>query len=219
MRLLTVSVAGLFTLTAVGLSASGTYASVGELLRRGMFHILSAHTGTGFNSIPGRLFVTQWGTMAPAAIVLAMAFGGMAGSTAGGIKLIRLAIAAKGLRQMLRASVLPRDAVTIESVHQGQRRVLHEPAIRAAYTILLLYLLLYAIGAAAGLFYGYPFTEAMFESTSAAAAVGLSVGITGPTMETGLQIVYILQMWLGRLEFVAVLSLLGFAWSTLRGRT
>jgi hypothetical protein len=38
-------------------------------------------------------------------------------------------------------------------------------------------------------------------------------------METGLQIVYILQMWLGRLEFVAVLSLLGFAWSTLRGRT
>jgi trk system potassium uptake protein TrkH len=219
MRLLVASVAGLFALTAVGLASSGAYASVGELLRRGMFHLLSAHTGTGFNNIPGRLFVTQWGTMAPAALVLAMGFGGMAGSTAGGIKLIRLAIAGKGLRQTLRASVLPRDAMTIEFIHQGQRKLLREPTIRSAYMILLLYLLLYATGAVIGLFYGYPFTEAMFESTSAAAAVGLSVGITGPTMETGLQIVYILQMWIGRLEFIAALSLLGFIWSTLRGVT
>ena len=219
LRLLVLSVGGLFALAAIGLASSGAYDTVGTLLRRGMFHVVSAHSGTGFNSIPGRLFVTQWGTLAPAALVLAMGFGGMAGSTAGGIKLIRLAIAAKGLRQTLRMSMLPTNAAGIETVHQGQRSILREPAIRSAYMILLLYLALYAVGAIAGLFYGYPFSEAMFESTSAAAAVGLSVGITGPNMPAGLQIVYILQMWIGRLEFIAALALFGFIWSTLRGRT
>lgn len=219
MRWLVLSVMALFALTAIGLITTGAYASVDGLLRRGLFHVISAHTGTGFNSIPGRLFVTQWGTMAPAALVLAMAFGGMAGSTSGGIKLIRLAVTAKSLRQTVRTSMLPPDAVSLEFVHLGQRKVLREPAVRSAFMILLLYVALYAAGAIAGLFYGYPFAEAMFESTSAAAAVGLSVGITGPDMEPGLEIVYILQMWIGRLEFIAALSLIGFAWSTLRGRT
>jgi trk system potassium uptake protein TrkH len=148
-----------------------------------------------------------------------MAFGGMAGSTSGGIKLIRLAVALKGLRQTARVSVLPQDATTIAFVHQGRRRVLQEPTVRSAYMILILYLVLYAFGAVVGLFYGYPFTEALFESTSAVAAVGLSVGITAPSMEIGLEIVYILQMWIGRLEFISALSLVGFIWSTLRGRT
>ena len=219
LRALVLSIAALFGLVAVGLVTFGTYDGVEALVRRGAFHLISAHTGTGFNNVPGRFFVTQWGVLAPAGIVLAMAFGGMAGSTAGGIKLIRLAVAAKAVRGSIRETILPPDAVAVEFINRGHRSVLREPTVRSAFMILLLYLALYAVGAAAGLFYGYPFTEAMFESTSAAAAVGLSVGITGPTMESGLEIIYILQMWLGRLEFIAVLSLIGFAWSAVRGHT
>jgi hypothetical protein len=33
-----------------------------------------------------------------------------------------------------------------------------------------------------------------------------------------LEVVYLLQMWLGRLEFAAVFVLVGFAWSWWRGR-
>ena len=217
-RLFAVTILGLFTVAGIGLLRSGTYTSIEELLRRDLWQIISAHTGTGFSNLPGRMFITDWGVLAPAALVLAMGIGGMAGSTSGGIKLIRVGLIAKSVAEQVRRLTLPRSAVTVETYHSGTRQVLDDQVMRSALTILVLYLLLYGAGAAAGLFYGYEFDQAMFESTSAAAAVGYSIGIVGPTMPAGLEIVYILQMWVGRLEFVAVLALLGFGYSAFRGR-
>jgi trk system potassium uptake protein TrkH len=217
-RLFAVTLLGTFTVAAVGLLRSGTYDSLGELVRRDLFHIISAHSGTGIASIPQRMFVTDWGLLAPGAIVLAMGLGGMAGSTAGGIKLIRIGLVGKAISEQIRRLSLPRSAVTVETYHSGTRQVLNDHVVRSALTILLLYLVLYFSGAAMGLFYGYPFDQAMFESTSAAANVGLSIGIVGPSMPTGLKITYIVQMWVGRLEFIAVLALLGFIWSAYRAK-
>ncbi|MPZ73455.1 MAG: hypothetical protein GEU74_09520 [Nitriliruptorales bacterium] len=217
-RLFALSILGVFAVACVGLLRAGTYDSVNPLMRRAFFQVVSAHTGTGFSNIPGRLFVTDWGLLAPAAVVLAMGLGAMAGSTAGGIKLIRLGLVAKAISEQMRRLTLPRSAVTIQTYHSGTRQVLSDQVVRSALTILLLYLVLYLFGAAVGLFYGYTFDQAMFESTSAAAAVGLSIGIVGPTMPVWLKITYILQMWIGRLEFVAVLALVGFIWSAYRGR-
>jgi trk system potassium uptake protein len=218
-RYLTASVLGLFLVSAWGLLTAGAYDSAEELFRRGFFHVLSAHTGTGFGTIPGGLLLTSWGPLAPAAVVVAMGMGPMAGSTGGGIKMIRFALVGRFLRLQIRRVLLPSDAVTRATYHSGRRHAVRDHVVQAALLVLLLYLALYLVGALVGLYYGYPFEEAMFESTSAAAAVGLSVGVTGPSMETGLKVVYILQMWLGRLEFIAVLVLLGFLWSLLRGRT
>jgi trk system potassium uptake protein len=217
-RVLAISLVTLSVVTTVGLARTGAYDSTEALLRRGLFHLLSAHTGTGFATVPGPFFETYWGTLAPAAIVFAMGLGPMAGSTGGGIKAIRVGLIAKSMRQQLRRVSLPADAVTIESYHSGTRQVLRPRVAQAALLVLLLYLALYLLGALVGLHYGYTFQEAMFESTSAAAAVGLSVGLTGPGLETGMKVVFILQMWLGRLEFIAVFVLIGFAWSTVRGR-
>ena len=50
-------------------------------------------------------------------------------------------------------------------------------------------------------------SAALFESISAAANVGLSTGITVPEMPVGLKLTYIVQMWAGRLEYIAVLTL------------
>ena len=218
-RSLTVTTLGLYLMLAVGLLRAGTYSSAEELVRRGLFNVVSAHTGTGFANMPGRLFVTDWGALAPAAIVACMALGAMAGSTAGGIKSIRVALVAKSIQEELRRLFLPPASVSVATYHSGRRQVLTMSVLRSALMILLLYLALYLVGALAGLYYGYEFSEAMFESTSAAAAVGLSIGITGPATEPGLKVVYILQMWIGRLEFVSVLALAGFAWSAVRGRT
>jgi trk system potassium uptake protein TrkH len=44
------------------------------------------------------------------------------------------------------------------------------------------------------------------------------VGLTDASMPVLLQITYMAQMWLGRLEFVAVFALIGFLWSWVRGR-
>jgi Trk-type K+ transport system membrane component len=48
--------------------------------------------------------------------------------------------------------------------------------------------------------------------------IGISIGVVNPDMPDGLMAVYIVQMWLGRLEFVAVFALLGYLVSLARGR-
>lgn len=210
---------GLSAVVAIGLVTAGTYDTWEATFRRGFFQLLSAHTGTGLSTVPGRLLVTDWGALAPAGVVIAMALGGMAGSTTGGVKALRLVLVSKAVLRDIRRIVLPESALVVQHYHAGERRQrLSDDLVRTAVIMLILYLLLYLAGAGMGLFYGYSIEEAMFESTSAGAAAGLSVGLVGPGLETGLKVTYILQMWMGRLEFVSVFALIGYLLALVRGR-
>jgi trk system potassium uptake protein TrkH len=53
----------------------------------------------------------------------------------------------------------------------------------------------------------YSFASALFESGSAQGTVGLSSGITDPSMSPFLELIYIFQMWTGRLEIIPVFVL------------
>ena len=48
-----------------------------------------------------------------------------------------------------------------------------------------------------------------FEAASVTGNVGLSIGITAPSMPTLLKVYYIIAMYLGRLEFISVFALIG----------
>lgn len=217
-RVLAVTFSLAMAMAAVGLVRSDVYPNTVSLLRRGLFQVLSAHTGTGFATVPGTLFSTGWGVLAPGALVLAMTIGGMSGSTTGGIKGIRIGLVGKLLTFAVQRTLLPRNAHQATAYHHTRPREFSPQVAGAATTILLLFLALYLAGTVVGLFYGYPLEEALFESTSAAATVGLSVGITSPSMETGLQITYVLQMFIGRLEFISVFALIGYSFALVKGR-
>jgi trk system potassium uptake protein TrkH len=81
-----------------------------------------------------------------------------------------------------------------------------------------MYLVLYGLGAIIGMLFGYPFINSLFESTSAAANVGLSCGITSVNMPATLKLTYIFQMWAGRLEFMSVFTLIGFFIAAIKGK-
>lgn len=204
-------------LALIGLAALGLYRTVPALARQGLFHVLSAHTGTGFATVPSSELL-RWGGLAFAGLALAMALGGMASSTAGGVKSLRVGLALKLLKDHVKAVVLPDRAVVSQAYYQGGRKRLTSPLAQAVLVVTLLYVALYLLGAVVGLAYGHPLQDALFESVSASANVGLSVGITHPGMPVLLEITYILQMWLGRLEFVAAFALVGFVVSAVRGR-
>lgn len=205
------------TLALIGLATLGLYRTVPGLARQGLFHVVSAHTGTGFATVPsGELM--GWGGLAFVGVTLAMALGGMASSTAGGVKSLRIGLALKILKNHVKAVILPDRAVVSQAYYQGGRKRLTPPLAQAVLVVTLLYVALYLVGAAVGLAYGYPLQGALFESVSASANVGLSVGITAPSMPVPLEVTYILQMWLGRLEFVAAFALFGFVVSGVRGR-
>lgn len=217
-RTLAISVVGLFLIMAIGLGRTGTFTDFSGMFRHGWFHAIAAHTTTGLSTVPGRLYVTDWGVLAPAMLVTGMAFGGMAGSTAGGIKAIRLGLIFKGLRRDIRKVLLPEDAVVVETYHSSNRRLLSDTQVRGAATILLLWLVLYLGGALIALFYGYNLQLAMFESVSAASSGGLSVGVVRPALEWPMKVVFIAQMVIGRLEFIAIFAFFGYVISIVRGR-
>jgi trk system potassium uptake protein TrkH len=141
------------------------------------------------------------------AVILAMAAGGAVSSTAGGIKALRLAVIAKSLLLNVRKQLAPETAVVRDRLHHIKDRPLTDALVSAAMTVTVLYAVTYITGGVIGAAYGYPIESAIFESVSAAANVGLSSGVTSPAMPGGLKALYIVQMWAGRLEFVALLSL------------
>jgi trk system potassium uptake protein TrkH len=200
-----------------GLAALGLYDSVFGLARQGVFHTLSAHTGTGFSTVPASELAT-WGGLAFGGMVVAMALGGMASSTAGGIKSFRVGLVLKGLKDEIKEVLLPESALVSRTYHQGGSKILTPEVLQSVLMVTVLYITLFLFGGGVGVAYGYPLQEALFESVSAGANVGLSVGVTDPSMPVLLKGTYILEMWLGRLEFVAVFSLVGFVLSWVRGR-
>jgi len=203
----------------VGLATAGAHSDASALTRRGAFMLVSALTTTGLRTVSPAELATDWGALAPAALVTAMAIGGMTASTAGGIKAFRIGIVARSLVEDVRRVLLPDAALVVSTYHAGRRRVLREDTARAAATMLLLYVTTFLVGALVALAVGDDdVTRALFDSVAVTTNTGLTVGIVGPDMSEVLMVAHIVQMWLGRLEFVAVLALLGSVVSIVRGR-
>ncbi|MFP3914235.1 MAG: TrkH family potassium uptake protein [Actinomycetota bacterium] len=199
-----------------GLIMTGAYGDVATLVRRGFFHVLSAHTSTGFSTV-GTADMVGWGSLAFAALATAMALGGMGSSTSGGVKALRVGLTFKSLGALVREVLLPEHSVVKRNYYQNGPKQISPRLAQSVMAVSLLFVGLYLFGALVGLMYGYPLQDALFESVSAAGTVGLSVGITGPAMPAGLQLAYILLMWAGRLEFIALFALAGFVVSAVVG--
>jgi trk system potassium uptake protein TrkH len=217
-RTLALTGTGLLVLLSLGLVRDGTYSDLTALVRRGLFTLVSAVSSTGHQVNAGETYASDWGVLAPAALVGAMAIGGMASSTAGGIKALRVALAFKGVVHDIRRFLMPESALVVTSYHVGRRRILRTETARAATTVLLLFVLSFLLGTMAALFSGdVDLTEALFEGVSIGANIGISIGVVAPDMPAALQGIYIVQMILGRLEFVAVLVLVGYLFSFRHG--
>lgn len=200
----------LITLGTLGLTQQGVYPEVMSLFRRGYYQLISGHTTTGFMTIYARQFITEWGNLAMIAIIITMLFGGSASSTAGGFKGFRIGIAFKALVQDIKRLMLPNSAVTIERFHFVRPQVLEVDLAKSAMLIILLYILMFTVGTIAHLAFGYPLLDSIFEAASVTGNVGLSCGVTSAAMPALLKILYIVMMWAGRLEFMAILILIGF---------
>ncbi len=207
-----------FLITAFGLYQIGAYPKAMILFRKGFYQLISGHTGTGFQTIYARQFLTDWSDLSLVGVICAMALGGAACSTTGAIKMIRIGIIYKALVQDIKKIILPERSIVIQKFHHIKEVLLEDKQVRPALIITLGYLALYGLGTIVGMFYGYPFLSSLFESTSAAANVGLSCGVTDVGMPSVLKVTYIVQMWAGRLEFMSVLTLFGFIYAAFKGK-
>jgi len=217
-RIFFISVVLIFLFVAAGLSKLGIYQGILPFFRKGFFHLISGHTTTGYMTVYAKQFILEWGNLALLGLICAMGFGASSCSTAGGIKMLRVGIIAKALAQDIKRIMLPEKAIVIQKFHHIKEVFLDDKIARSALMIAIAYLVLYSLGTIVALWCGYPFLDSLFESVSSAANVGLSCGITDAGMPNILKITYMFQMWAGRLEFMSIFALIGFAIAAVKGR-
>lgn len=193
-----------------GLERAGIYPTVLASWRRGFYQLVSAHTTTGNMTIYSTTWLTVWEFLSYMGIIIAMAIGGSACSTAGGFKNLRIGVIFTSLVEDIRRLISPESSVLVQRFHHIKDMVLTDKYIRMAMLIVLSYIGLYLASTFVAVIEGYPFLEAMFEGVSAASNTGLSCGLTSPSMPVMVKIVYIFAMWAGRLEFMALFALFGF---------
>ncbi len=193
-----------------GLMKLHVYPGAVALFRKGFYQLASAHTTTGFMTLYPRQLALEWGDAALLAMIIAMLIGGGACSTAGGFKGLRVGILWKAVVQETKKMLKPGSAVFVQRFHYLEDRTLGEQQVRSAALIVLMYVAIFAIATMAGTLCGYPLLDSAFESASVTGNVGFSIGITAASMPDPLKLVYIFNMWAGRLEFMAVLATFGF---------
>ncbi|MFQ5680508.1 MAG: TrkH family potassium uptake protein [Candidatus Omnitrophota bacterium] len=218
MRVLGITMFVIFAIIAIDIMRLNLYPDALTLFRKGVYQLISAHSGTGYSNLYPRQFIAEWGNLSLVGLIVAMGLGGSICSTTGGIKALRVGIMFKGLVQDVKQIMLPESTVLQQKFHHLKEVVLEDKYVRVALVAVVLYFCVYVAGAFLGMVFGYPFLDSLFESTSAAANVGLSCGITRPAMPALLKVAYIIEMWAGRLEFVSILVLGGFLIAVFRGK-
>ena len=166
-----------------------------------LFLATSAQTTAGFSTLD----LSSIDDSAKLGMIVSMLIGGGVGSTAGGIKLLRLLILLRLLQVVLQRATMPSSAVRYAKL---RGKVLDDDAIQRVLILILLYVGVVAVSWFAFLVYGYPPMDALFEVVSATATAGLSTGITAPDMPAFLKGVLCLDMLLGRVEIIALLVVL-----------
>jgi trk system potassium uptake protein TrkH len=194
--------------TAVNLSA-GSYdlglAGIETAARDAAFQVTAITTTTGF-------ITDDYEVWAPAGQMLIFALffvGGMAGSTGGGVKVVRVLLLLKQTGMELRKHLHPR-AVLLARVG---RQVVKEDVMANVVGFVILYLLLFLAGAVALSFLGLDLLTAVGASAATIGNIGPGLGDVGPTDNYGWMsdpalLVLSFLMLAGRLEIYTVLLLL-----------
>ncbi len=172
-----------------------------DSLKHGVLLGVSAQTTTGFSSVD----VASIDDSSKIVTVIAMFVGGGMGSSAGGIKVLRLLILLRLIHLLIRSTALSSHAVA--STRLGNRSLGAEDMQRAMLLITL-FVMVILVSWLIFVFYGYPPLDALFEVVSATGTVGLSTGITDADLPLALKALLCVDMLIGRVEIVALLIVL-----------
>ena len=160
-----------------------TDGTVGQRLLDAFFQTVTPRTA-GFNTVD--LAAMQGASRA--SMVVLMLIGGASGSTAGGMKMNTVGVLFANVGAIFRRR---------NEVEAFGRRI--DPAtVRQAAVIVTMYLTLFIGGGVAiSAIEGLPIGSCLYESASAVATVGLTLGIT-PSLGVASQLILTVQMYLGR---------------------
>ena len=172
-------------------------------LRIALFQFISAITTTGFQT------VEQFSVLPYAlnfCVIILMIIGGGVGSTSGGIKQYRVALALKSLYWNVRDKMSHQRTINTNYIQKyGKDVTVSTDDAQTNQSFILLYILTLIIGTLIFTIFGYTLQESLFEFSSALGTVGLSIGVIGFNSHPILLWTTIIGMFVGRLEFYVVI--------------
>ena len=186
-----------------------TQGVAGNSLRQAAFQIGSLLNSTGYATAD----FAQWDTNAQVLLMFAMFIGGSAGSTGGGVKIVRWLIVAKAIRRELFTTAHPN---VVRPVRLGGS-IVDEDAIRGILVFTVLYIVLFMISAVfisldtARIGIRLTALESMSASLATIGNIGPGFGRLGPFgnyefFSDASKLLMVFLMWVGRLEIVPVLA-------------
>lgn len=193
---------------------SQLHMSLGDGMREAIFNGISAMSTTGYATAD----FSTWPAFSIGLMIILMLIGGGIGSTAGGIKLIRVYVLLKTLWIDLKKRVSSKRRIFVTSYKRAQGETIISNEIgREVTSFVSMYILIFILGSLAlSLTAHCDLTTAMFDFASSLGGVGLTMGITGPHSSDATLIVEIIGMILGRLEIFIVFVGIHSAYSRIK---
>jgi len=193
---------GLSLLISLALVENGTY-PVNEAFRKGIFEVVSIATTTGFTTAD----YANWPTFIPFLLLMSAFIGACAGSTGGGIKIIRMLLLYKQGSREIKRLIHPNAVIPIKL----GRKPVGSRVIDAVWGFLAAYVLIFAVLMLVCMALGE-------DPITAYSAVGACLNNLGPglgdatlnysTLSDGTKYVLSFAMLLGRLELFTLLVVL-----------
>jgi trk system potassium uptake protein TrkH len=181
------------------------YPRIQDALRYASFQVVSIMTTTGFVTAD----FEQWPVFSQLILFVFMFLGGMAGSTAGGIKIMRIILLVKHCYLEIFRIIHPHATTMVKL----GRTPVSQTIMRSIWGFFILYLVIFMIGAIALAALGLDIISALTAMATCLGNVGPGLGSVGPMDNysvipvTG-QWILIVSMLLGRLEIYTIIVLL-----------
>ena len=180
----------------------GVYPGWAEALRHSLFQVVAVISSAGLQTIP------SYAGLAPSVLFIFVALmfvGGEAGSTSGGMKVYRVALAARGLYWDLRERYGGGRRVFSCKVNRfGKRAACTEDELRGVEAFVVVYVLIFVAGSFAFTLCGASVQDAVFDFASCLGNTGVGIGFVSASSSPAVLCVGIAGMVLGRLEIVTV---------------
>jgi len=190
---------------AISLLAAGIYPTVGEALRHASFQVVSITTTSGFATAD----TNTWTPLAIALLVFCSVICGCAGSTSGGMKVDRLLIAIKVIRNRMKIQLHPNAVIRTKM----DGAVQDDSVQSLVMTFIVTYILLVLLGTIVYTLFGCDLTTGFTASISCISNVGPGFGEVGSMsnfseLPAVLKFTSTLLMLIGRLEIFGFIQLL-----------
>lgn len=189
----------------ITLNIRGKYGSLWESFYQSFFQVTSIISTTGYSTTDFNL----WPTLSKTILIALMFTGSCAGSTAGGIKQIRIYIMLKDISRSIKKVIHPRSVLPIKA----DRKVVDDEQVSGIGTFTFAYFLTMGIAVILVSIDNYDFETTFTAVLTAISNVGPGFGLAGPLGNFAFfsdfsKIILSLCMLIGRLEIFPILILL-----------